>query len=113
MVQAFKTYQLGGKTSELLYSPATYGVDFGAANMIKPRARRNPLMTVHGNTLWMLGGIVEVTNPFPPSPFTSSVFYALQSSMSLVTQLSAFQKRLQLHRLLHAQQVTHIRSIHM
>ncbi len=59
-LQAFKTFQLGGKTSELLYSPATYGVDFGAQNMIKPRARRNPLMTVHGNVLWMLGGIVEV-----------------------------------------------------
>ena len=27
--QAYKTYKLGGKLSEMLYSPATYGVDFG------------------------------------------------------------------------------------
>ena len=28
-MQAYKTYKLGGKLSEMLYSPATYGVDFG------------------------------------------------------------------------------------
>jgi hypothetical protein len=26
-LQAYKTYQLGGKLNELLYSPALYGVD--------------------------------------------------------------------------------------
>lgn len=27
LLQAYKTYQLGGKLNELLYSPALYGVD--------------------------------------------------------------------------------------
>jgi hypothetical protein len=37
--QAYTTYKLGGQISELLYSPATYGIDLSAKDMIKPRAR--------------------------------------------------------------------------
>lgn len=33
--QAYKTYRLGGQISELLYSPATYGVDFSSKDLIK------------------------------------------------------------------------------
>lgn len=29
-LQAYKTYKLGGEISELLYSPATYGIDFSS-----------------------------------------------------------------------------------
>ena len=47
--------------SELLYSPATYGVDFSSKSMLKPRARQAPMMAVVKNTLWLLGGIVEVS----------------------------------------------------
>lgn len=46
--------------SELLYSPATYGLDLSAKDMIKPRARAAPMMAVLRNTLWMWGGTVEV-----------------------------------------------------
>ena len=64
-VQAFKTYKLGGKLSELLYSPAAvHGMDLQAAS-VKPRARANPMMAVCHNTLFLYGGVVEV-NP-PPS----------------------------------------------
>jgi hypothetical protein len=37
--QAFKTYRLGGKMSELLYSPAAYGIDLSHKDMPRPRAR--------------------------------------------------------------------------
>lgn len=60
-MQAYKTYKLGGKMSELLYSPATYGVDFSSKTMLKPRARQAPMMAVVKNALWLMGGIVEVT----------------------------------------------------
>ncbi|KAI7844606.1 hypothetical protein COHA_001846 [Chlorella ohadii] len=60
--QAYKTYKLGGEISELLYSPATYGIDFSAKDMIKPRARAAPMMCVLRNTLWMLGGQVEIAH---------------------------------------------------
>ena len=46
--------------SELLYSPATYGVDFSSKTMLKPRARQAPMMAVVKNALWLMGGIVEV-----------------------------------------------------
>lgn len=46
--------------SELLYSPALYGIDLSSQNMPKPRARCSPMMAVVGNTLWVLGGTVEV-----------------------------------------------------
>ena len=59
-VKAYTTYKLGGKMSELLYSPATYGVDFSSKSMLKPRARQSPMMAVCKNTLWLMGGIVEV-----------------------------------------------------
>lgn len=58
--QAYKTYKLGGKMSELLYSPATYGVDLRSQDVLKPRARQAPMMAVVRNTLWLIGGIVEV-----------------------------------------------------
>lgn len=58
--QAYKTYKLGGKVSELLYSPAAYGIDVSARDAPKPRARSSPMMAVVKNTLWMFGGIVEV-----------------------------------------------------
>ena len=59
-MQAYKAYKLGGRVSELLYSPALYGIDLSAQNMPKPRARACPMMTVVGNTLWLFGGAVEV-----------------------------------------------------
>ncbi len=38
--QAYKTYKLGGMLSEMLYSPATYGVDFGGGGRDKlPRPK--------------------------------------------------------------------------
>ncbi|KAL4432778.1 hypothetical protein ABPG77_008104 [Micractinium sp. CCAP 211/92] len=42
----YKTYRLGGQISELLYSPATYGVDFSSKDLIKPRARAAPMLCV-------------------------------------------------------------------
>ena len=59
-MQAYKAYKLGGKVSELLYSPALYGIDLSAQNMPKPRARSSAMMAVVGNTLWLFGGMVEV-----------------------------------------------------
>ena len=37
VVQAYKTYKLGGSASELLYSPATYGIDLSHKDMPRPR----------------------------------------------------------------------------
>ena len=62
--QAYTTYKLGGKLSEMLYSPATYGVDFSGKNLPRPKARANGNLAVTGNTLWLMGGIVEVPPPF-------------------------------------------------
>lgn len=59
-LQAYTTYKLGGQISELLYSPATFGLDLSAKDMIRPRARAAPMMAVLRNTLWMWGGMVEV-----------------------------------------------------
>lgn len=58
--KAYTTYKLGGQMSELLYSPATYGIDLSAKDMIKPRARAAPMMVVLRNTMWMWGGTVEI-----------------------------------------------------
>jgi hypothetical protein len=58
--QAYTSYKLGGPLSELLYSPAAFGIDFGARDAPRPRARANPMLGVCGNTLWLLGGAVEV-----------------------------------------------------
>ena len=52
--------------SELLYSPATYGVDFSSKTMLKPRARQAPMMAVVKNALWLMGGIVEVSKLISP-----------------------------------------------
>ena len=60
--QAYKTYRLGGEISELLYSPATYGIDLSSRDYIKPRARAAPMLCVLRNTLWMLGGQVEISH---------------------------------------------------
>lgn len=35
-LQAYQTYKLGGKISELLYSPAAYGIDLSSKDMPKP-----------------------------------------------------------------------------
>ena len=35
-LQAYQTYKLGGKISELLYSPAAYGIDMSSKDMPKP-----------------------------------------------------------------------------
>ena len=37
--QAYQTYKLGGKISELLYSPAAYGIDLSSKDMPKPSKR--------------------------------------------------------------------------
>ena len=48
--------------SELLYSPAAvHGMDLKAASL-KPRARANPMLTVCHNTLYLYGGVVEVSH---------------------------------------------------
>ncbi|KAK9823375.1 hypothetical protein WJX72_002326 [[Myrmecia] bisecta] len=60
--KAYKTYKLGGQVSELLYSPATYGVDFSAKDMPRPRGRASPLMAVQGKMLWLYGGSVEIAH---------------------------------------------------
>lgn len=62
-MQAYTTYKLGGKLSEMLYSPATYGVDFSGKHLPRPKARANANLAVVGNTLWLMGGIVEVRLP--------------------------------------------------
>ena len=61
--QAYKTYKLGGKLSEMLYSPAAYGVDFSGRDLPRPKARANAHLAVVGNTLWLMGGLVEVRLP--------------------------------------------------
>lgn len=60
MRKAYRVYQLGGKVSELLYSPAAYGLDMSARNMPRPKARIGAQVAVVGNTLWLLGGIIEI-----------------------------------------------------
>lgn len=80
-VQAYKAYKLGGKVSELLYSPALYGIDLSAQNMPKPRARSSAMMAVVGNTLWLFGGMVEVRSYAPvykhlPKLITASLMHA-------------------------------------
>ena len=37
--KAFTVYKLGGVVSELLYSPAAFGLDMSTRNMPKPRGR--------------------------------------------------------------------------
>jgi hypothetical protein len=49
--KAYKVYRLGGAVSEILYSPAQFGLDMSIANAPKPRARINPQVT----GLWVCG----------------------------------------------------------
>ncbi|CAD7702273.1 unnamed protein product [Ostreobium quekettii] len=58
--KAYKLYRIGGVVSEVLYSPAAYGVDLSSRNAPKPRARIGAGMAVLRNTLWLFGGVVEV-----------------------------------------------------
>jgi N-acetylneuraminic acid mutarotase len=58
--KAYTTYRLGGAISELLYSPAAYGLDLSIRNAPKPRGRINAQMAVVGNDVWLFGGIVEI-----------------------------------------------------
>jgi len=58
--KAYKVYRLGGKVSEILYSPAQYGVAPDSGSHAKPRGRINAAAAVVGNTLWLFGGIVEI-----------------------------------------------------
>lgn len=60
--KAMQTYRVGGKVSELLYSPATVGIDWSSKDIVRPRARAAPLMAVLKNTLWLLGGVVEIAH---------------------------------------------------
>ena len=39
--KAYKVYRLGGAVSEVLYSPAAFGLDMSCRNMPKPRPRIN------------------------------------------------------------------------
>lgn len=58
--KAYETYKVGGRVSELLYSPATYGIDWDSKELIRPRARSAPTLFVLKNTLWLWGGMVEI-----------------------------------------------------
>ena len=58
--KAYEIYKVGGKVSELLYSPATYGIDWDSKELIRPRARSAPTLFVLKNTLWLWGGMVEI-----------------------------------------------------
>ncbi len=55
--KAFQAYKLGGQISELLYSPATYGVDLSAADMLKPRARSAPMVSEQVRPVWARAGL--------------------------------------------------------
>lgn len=58
--KAYKLYKIGGVVSEILYSPAAFGLDMSTRNMPKPRGRISALMACVGNTLWLSSGIVEI-----------------------------------------------------
>lgn len=58
--KAYKLYKIGGVVSEILYSPAAFGLDLSVKNMPKPRGRISALTAVVGNSLWLAGGIVEI-----------------------------------------------------
>jgi hypothetical protein len=60
--KAYKLYKIGGAISEVLYSPAAYGVDLSSRNAPKPRARINSNACVVKNTLWLFGGAVEISD---------------------------------------------------
>jgi hypothetical protein len=59
--KAYQAYRVGGVVSELLYSPASYGVDPRSQDYPKPRGRINAHVTTSsGSDMWIYGGIVEV-----------------------------------------------------
>jgi len=58
--KAYTLYKIGGVVSEILYSPAAYGLDMSVKNMPKPRGRISAQVCVVGNRLWLFGGIVEI-----------------------------------------------------
>eukprot|EP00798_Chlamydomonas_sp_ICE-L_P018504 gene18504-25003_t len=58
--KAYKVYQMGGPISEILYSPALYGLDLSARNAPRPKGRIGAMACVVGNNLWLFGGIIEV-----------------------------------------------------
>eukprot|EP00955_Chlamydomonas_euryale_P037670 350848-Chlamydomonas_euryale.AAC.4 len=60
--KAYKTYKLGGAISELLYSPASYGLDMSVANMPKPKGRINAQVAVVGNHAFLFGGACTLNN---------------------------------------------------
>ena len=64
-LQAYQTYKLGGGgVTDFQYSPALFGVDLsGGGAAPRPRARSNAQMAIAGDTLWLLGGTVEVVPP--------------------------------------------------
>jgi len=58
--KAYKLYQLGGVVSEILYSPAAYGLDMSAKNMPKPRARISPQVMGRTRLAWVAGWVRKV-----------------------------------------------------
>lgn len=58
--KAYRLYRLGGVVSEILYSPAAFGLDMSAKNMPRPKARLGAQVCVVGNTLWLFGGTIEI-----------------------------------------------------
>ena len=56
--KAYKLYRVGGVVSEILYSPALAGV-VPPRGIVRPFGRINALLAVHGNTLYVYGGIIE------------------------------------------------------
>lgn len=60
--KAFNIFKLGGGgVTDMRYSPALYGVDLSNnAAAPRPRARSNSQMCISGDTLWLLGGTVEL-----------------------------------------------------
>jgi hypothetical protein len=59
--KALRVYRLGGKISEILYSPAAFTLDFKSSRGPRPRARINAMAAlVQPSSMWVLGGTVEV-----------------------------------------------------
>ena len=55
--KAYKTYKIGGKVNELLYSPAV--IKGSNAKIVLPRPRIKGSMVVIDNVLWLYGGSFE------------------------------------------------------
>lgn len=76
--QAYKTYRLGGEVSELLYSPAAYGIDLSSLkDMVRALNRASwawlepleggasglPLVTLQPTALFALAPPPSISNP--------------------------------------------------